>query len=40
MKTYFENRLPDKRRVLSKYKMLIIDEISYLSMDIYVYCKS
>ena len=33
-KAHFENRLPDKLRVLSKYKMLIIDEIGYLSMDI------
>lgn len=33
-KTHFENRLPDKLRVLAKYKLLIIDEIGYLPMDI------
>ncbi len=33
-KAHFENRLPDKLRVLAKYKMLIIDEIGYLPMDI------
>ena len=33
-KAHFENRLPDKLKVLSKYRMLIIDEISYLPMDI------
>ena len=33
-RAHFENRLPDKRRVLSKYKMLIIDEIGCLPMDI------
>ncbi len=33
-KTHFKNRLPDKGGVLSKYKMLISDEISYLFMDI------
>jgi DNA replication protein DnaC len=33
-KSHFENRLPDKLRTLGKYKMLIIDEIGYLPMDI------
>ena len=33
-KAHFENRLPDKLRVLAKYKMLIIDEIGYLPIDI------
>lgn len=33
-KAHYENRLPDKLRVLLKYKMLIIDEIGYLPMDI------
>ena len=33
-KAHFENRLPDKLKVLSKYRMLIIDEISYLPMGI------
>ena len=33
-KAHFENRLPDKLKVLSKYRMLIIDEIGYLPMDI------
>jgi len=28
-RAHFENRLPDKRKVLAKYRMLIIDEISY-----------
>ena len=32
-KAHFENRLPDKLKTLGKYKMLIIDEISYLPMD-------
>ena len=31
---HFENRLPDKLKVLAKYRMLIIDEIGYLPMDI------
>jgi len=31
---HFENRLPDKLKTLSKYKLLIIDEIGYLPMDI------
>jgi len=33
-KVHFENRLPDKLKVLAKYRMLIIDEIGYLPMDI------
>ncbi len=33
-KARFENRLPDKLEVLSKYRMLIIDEIGYFPMDI------
>jgi len=33
-KAHFENRLPDRLRTLGKYKMLIIDEIGYLPMDI------
>jgi DNA replication protein DnaC len=33
-KAHFENRFPDKLKVLAKYKMLIIDEIGYLPMDI------
>jgi len=33
-KAHFENKLPDKLRTLCKYKMLIIDEIGYLPMDI------
>ena len=33
-KAHFENRLPDKLRTLSKYRLLIIDEIGYLPMDI------
>ena len=33
-KAHFENRLPNKLRVLVKYRMLIIDEIGYLPMDI------
>ena len=32
-KAHFENRLPDKLKVLSKYRMLIINEIGYLPMD-------
>ena len=32
-KAHFENRLPDRLKVLSKYRMLIIDEIGYLPMD-------
>jgi len=33
-KAHFENRLPDKLKILAKYKLLIIDEIGYLSMDL------
>lgn len=33
-KAHFENRLPEKLKVLGKYKVLIIDEIGYLPMDI------
>ena len=33
-RAHFENRLPDKLKTLGKYKMLIIDEIGYLPMDI------
>ena len=33
-KAHFENRLPDKLKALAKYRMLIIDEIGYLPMDI------
>ena len=33
-KAHFENRLPDKLKILSKYRMLISDEIEYLPMDI------
>jgi DNA replication protein DnaC len=33
-KAHFENRLPDKLRTLSRYSLLIIDEIGYLPMDI------
>jgi len=33
-KAHFENRLPDKLKILGKYKLLIIDEIGYLPMDI------
>lgn len=33
-KVHFENRLPDRLRTLGKYKLLIIDEIGYLPMDI------
>ena len=33
-KSHYENRLPDKLRTLAKYKLLIIDEIGYLPMDI------
>jgi DNA replication protein DnaC len=31
---HFSNRLPDKLKILGKYKLLIIDEIGYLPMDI------
>jgi DNA replication protein DnaC len=33
-KAHFESRLPDRLKILSKYKLLIIDEIGYLPMDI------
>lgn len=33
-KAHFENRLPDKLKILTKYKLLIIDEIGYLAMDV------
>jgi DNA replication protein DnaC len=33
-KAHFENRLPDRLRFLGKFKLLIIDEIGYLPMDI------
>ena len=33
-KAHFENRLPDKLKVQVKYRMLNIDEIGYLPMDI------
>jgi DNA replication protein DnaC len=33
-KAHFENHLPEKLKLLSKYKILIIDEIGYLPMDI------
>ncbi len=31
---HYENRLPEKLKILGKYKLLIIDEIGYLPMDI------
>jgi DNA replication protein DnaC len=33
-KAHFENHLPDKLKMLGRYKVLIIDEIGYLPMDI------
>jgi len=33
-KSHYENRLPDRLKTLGKYKLLIIDEIGYLPMDI------
>lgn len=33
-KSHYENRLPDRLKILGKYKLLIIDEIGYLPMDI------
>ena len=33
-KAHDENRLPDKLKILGKYKLLVIDEIGYLPMDI------
>jgi DNA replication protein DnaC len=34
-KAHYENRFPDKLKTLSKYKLLVIDEIGYLPMDIH-----
>jgi len=34
-KAHYENRLPDKLKTLGKYKLLVIDEIGYLPMDIH-----
>jgi DNA replication protein DnaC len=33
-KAHFENHLPERLRILTKYRLLIIDEIGYLPMDI------
>lgn len=33
-KAHFEGRLPDRLKVFSRFKLLIIDEIGYLPMDI------
>ena len=33
-KAHFENRLPEKLKTLCKYRLLVIDEIGYLPMDI------
>ena len=33
-KAHFENRLQDRLKILSRYRLLIIDEIGYLPMDI------
>lgn len=33
-KSHYENRLPDKLRTLSRFRLLIIDEIGYLPMDL------
>ena len=33
-KAHYENRLPEKLKQLSKYSVLIIDEIGYLPMDV------
>lgn len=33
-KAHYENRLPEKLKIFAKYKVLIIDEIGYLPMDI------
>jgi DNA replication protein DnaC len=32
-KAYLQNRLDDKLKTLSKYKLLIIDEVGYLPID-------
>jgi len=34
-RAHYENRLPDKLKTLTKYKLLVIDEIGYLPMDIH-----
>jgi len=34
-KAHYENRLPERLRNLGKYKLLVIDEIGYLPMDIH-----
>jgi len=34
-KAHYENHLPDRLRVLCRYKLLIIDEIGYLPMDVH-----
>lgn len=33
-RAHFENKLPDRLRILARFKLLIIDEIGYLPMDI------
>jgi len=33
-KSHYENHLPDQLRILGRYRLLIIDEIGYLPMDI------
>jgi DNA replication protein DnaC len=33
-KAHFENRLPEKLKALARHKLLIVDEIGYLPMDI------
>jgi DNA replication protein DnaC len=33
-KAHYENRLPDRLKILGKYRLLVIDEIGYLPMDI------
>lgn len=32
-KAHFENKLPEKLKTLAKYRLLVIDEIGYLPMD-------
>lgn len=39
-KAHFENRLPEKLKILGKYRLLIIDEIRYLPMLILLQIKS
>ncbi|CQR72619.1 hypothetical protein SpAn4DRAFT_3079 [Sporomusa ovata] len=34
MKAHFENRLQDKLKIFSRYRLLIINEIGYLTKDI------